>query len=288
MDKEKKELLEWAEHFVSICEKNNIWYSVDKETLLGAKVFNAFLPWKLKFEVMMTVESYNKLKRLYRENVIDSFVDSTFNSFSVAFVKSIFDWDAVQPFISIRIILPTRIETANKYIGLWNRITQKITKIRVNLNSAIDYLYNEESDMILFLEKGFKMDRTRFTKNLVYDLEKVKFENIEVNVIANSSTILRNWYGEKYKEITEPDKVYSYPSPLKKILIDKTIADKQNNTSEIVINNSELGDISKKKSKKFKQSAYINSTMEISTVDEMNDYFSKKNKKRGDDVTKNN
>lgn len=277
MIKEKIELLEWVKHFTEICDANDIWYSVDKETLLGTKVFGGFLPWKLKFEVMMTVESYNKLKRLYRENVIDSFVDKTFDSFSVAFVQNIFTWEKEAPWISIRVIVPTTVEKANKYLSFWTRITHKLKRKRTDIKNAIDSLADSKPEGYFLLEKNFKHHESRWTKSIVFDLDKMDFEGLKVNVISNAVPVLIGWYGENYKKVTQPEVTYAYPAPLKKYEIDLNIDRmSDDSTGEIIM--SHQSDVKLREAEKLKDEI-IHKTMELSTVEEMNDFFNKNGKK---------
>lgn len=273
MIKEKQELIKWVKHFVDICDKEDIWYSVDKESLLGIKVYGGFLPWKLKFEVMMTIESYNKLKRLYRENVIDSFVDATYDSFSVGFVQDLFHWEKEAPWISIRVIVPTTAEKANKYLSLWTRLTHRITRTRTNIKNAIDSLVvHDKPEGYFMLEKNFKNSTTRWANNIVFDLDKMDFEGIQVNVISNAVTVLIGWYGPDYKKVVQPDVIYAYTAPLKKYEIDLTIDKlRDEDTQELEVKIQEV-----EKKVDDVENAIIHKTLELSTVEEMNEFLKAK------------
>lgn len=62
-------LLELLVEFDRICRKNNIKYSIDGGTLLGAVRHGGFIPWDDDADVIMTRKEYEKFKRVYKKEL---------------------------------------------------------------------------------------------------------------------------------------------------------------------------------------------------------------------------
>lgn len=64
-------LLELLVEFDRICRKNNIRYSIDGGTLLGAIRHGGFIPWDDDADVILTRTEYEKFKKVYRKEMDD-------------------------------------------------------------------------------------------------------------------------------------------------------------------------------------------------------------------------
>lgn len=221
MTKKKQDLMEILKKFIAICSKHKIWYSLDANTLLGAIRHGGFVPWDIRLQVMMTAESFALLKKRASVNIVDSSNNDDIKKLSAFFVKEGSDLKQEQPFIEIRILVPTTIKKMKKFrsFGYW--ISSKITSRKINTRIAINDLVDKKYEGYLLLEKRRQNMDDSWIQALDLTTEIVKFNNINVNVLKSYNKILTTWYGENYMMSEVPDYEILYISPLvnKKVVL---------------------------------------------------------------------
>ncbi|TPI01917.1 hypothetical protein [Mycoplasma struthionis] len=115
-----KEILK---EFVSICEENDLWYSMDNLSLLS--FFNGYiLDENIEhFEVMMQYKDYEKLKYLYPQRVLDSMSHSEYFSPQNLFIsanKKEYNLEN-NVFIKINLLIPSNQKNILNYLKFKNR-----------------------------------------------------------------------------------------------------------------------------------------------------------------------
>ena len=215
MLKYRKELLEFVKKFIKICNQENIWYSLDASTLKGAIKHSGFIPWEEHFDVMITLNDYKKLKRLYPQHIIDSSIDRRHKKLSVSFVENITNWLKPQPFVSMRVLIPSTTKKIKKFSSIIFRI-KNIFYLRFdNIKHAIDDLYDKDNyEGFYLLEKRKKFDSKNWIQTISMITQEKNFSGIKVNVIKEYDQILKYWYGNNYlKKDLVPSIWYKHISP---------------------------------------------------------------------------
>ena len=206
------------QNFIEICEKNDIWYSLDNMFLLGAIRHSGFVPWHEKLEVMITVDSINKLKRLYPNNIVDATIDKSFNSLSLVWVENNKNWKDDQPFIQMRIAIPTTLEKIKEFQSFKKGVTRFWKKQHDSYKRAIEELYEPKKYQGYFLPTTRKDNVTRnWIQVISSKVETKEIFDIKVNILKEYDAVLKNWFGEDYATNAKmPETWFEYPSPLKR------------------------------------------------------------------------
>lgn len=76
----KKVLLYIANEVKRVCEKNNIRYSLDGGSLIGAVRHKGFIPWDDDFDFSMTRENYNRFIAVCKKDLKDEFILQTYET----------------------------------------------------------------------------------------------------------------------------------------------------------------------------------------------------------------
>lgn len=96
----QKQLLGLLKQFHSFCVENNIKYSLDWGSLLGAIRHRGFIPWDDDLDIMVDRENYIKLKKLIKGNDCLSFDITSPNTLWIPRIRNTFN-------VSNFIYLPT-------------------------------------------------------------------------------------------------------------------------------------------------------------------------------------
>ena len=83
----QKKLMELLKIFHSFCIENDIKYSLDWGTLLGAIRHKGFIPWDDDLDIMVDRENYLKLQKMIENNEELSFDNTSPNSFWIPRVR---------------------------------------------------------------------------------------------------------------------------------------------------------------------------------------------------------
>lgn len=213
MIKERKELIKLLNEFAQTCKNEGIWYSMDAFSLLGTARHAGFVPWVEKVQVMMNAESYTKLKRIFFNRVVDSVTDKKLkNNLKGYFVLDAQDISTPQPFIEIRIVVPT----SHKNIKKLRRpcLATRIKYGRTNTKRAINVLSDVKYEGYLTLESRHQKLDHSWIQVLSEKLEVREFAGVEVSVIKEYKTVLANWYGKDYMKAVVPKKLTTFVSPM--------------------------------------------------------------------------
>lgn len=215
----RDKILELAQQFDRLCKAKNIWYSLDKETLLGAIRHGGFVPWAIKFEVMVTAEGLAILQREFSGNIVNSSIDQSFKSLTTAFVEDAKKWQHDQAFIEIRVVVPT---TADKYVSYRSKIEaikRVLTFKKDNIKHAIDDLFVQKNEGFILIDHSRKTDyKLSWIQVLTFKTKEVYFSGLTFPVFVEYDTYLKHAFGENYiKNHAVPHKTFIYPAPLKKV-----------------------------------------------------------------------
>lgn len=215
---DKTQTKEILQNFVDICNENKIWYSLDNMFLLGAIRHSGFIPWHEKLEVMVTVESFNKLKRLFGKNIIDSSIDRSFDSLTAAWVEDNKQWKKDQPFIQIRVAIATTTEKLKEFQSTKQKLTRIWKRQEDNIKRAIDELYtpNKFQGYYVLTNRKGSVQRN-WIQVLTFKMETINILDVAVNIPKEYKAILESWFGKGYMDAKMPEMWFDYPAPLKKV-----------------------------------------------------------------------
>jgi LicD family len=176
--------------FDKICKKHNITYFAIGGTLLGAIVYKGWIPWDGDLDIEILKQDWPKLNNALKNELPKD--------------------------------LWLQTEETDKHYKSWNK-GYVMGKIR-NLNSC----YVNSQDGVRF-HNGFMMDLNLFyidntgkvmmpdnkkitylTKEDIFPLKRVAFDNILINIPRNSSKYLVNNYGKFYYKDLPVEKRYPH------------------------------------------------------------------------------
>lgn len=215
----REKIIELAQRFDKICKENNIWYSLDRNLLLGAVRHSGFLPWSIKFEVMISLEGITKLKTICPDNIVDSSKDKEFKSLKSVFVEDAKDWQKEQPFIEIRVVVPTTADQYASFRSPFSAIRRFLTMKHENQKLAIDELFVSRNEGYILLDdkRSSRMEES-WIQVLSFKTTTAKVSGIDFPVIVEYDTFLKHIFGDTYlTDHTVPSKFYEYPAPLTKV-----------------------------------------------------------------------
>ncbi|MGL5204993.1 MAG: hypothetical protein ACRC9F_00410 [Metamycoplasmataceae bacterium] len=205
--------------FVSICNENNLWYSLANETLLSSKTNNDYFINSGVLEVFMTKESYTWLQRNYANNLLEcSSSDYFFLPTPLFYIKDI------NIFIKIIIIVPTKIEKIKEFSTLKNKIKFNYsyfltfqkgydgkTKILftffslfsklckpIEQNEFYDSLFSEDYRGFFAINSLNESNVMNWFPNITFILEDVSILGIDTKIIKEYNSFLNDRYGEEW------------------------------------------------------------------------------------------
>ena len=214
MKNNRKEALAIFMEFLEVVEREKIWYAMTQESLLGAIRHGGMIPWDEKIVVSMTPESYKKLRAIEPMKLVDSSENKKIKKLSAYYVSAKRILEAPQPYIEIRIIVPTTIKkiksVKSPFYPLKNLFKNRKNNTRNIINDLTDQRY--QGYVVLHQRNiSYKNDWMQvFSKKVV----KKNFLGLQVNVPVEYRRYLEEWYGSEYMKAEIPDSQNIYVSPL--------------------------------------------------------------------------
>lgn len=213
MKNNRNEFKRIFDDFLEICNRENIWYAVDGTTLLGTIRHGGFIPWDEKIQVMMTEESYQKLRIVAKTKVYDSSDDKQVKKLSGFFVDDIYSNEEVQPFIEIRQMIPTTLNNIKKYRSFKHVFINFFKNRKLNTKTSINDLKASRFEGFILLENRKQNLKKAWIQSISFKTETKIFSGKEVQVPIEYKKILSYWYGKKYMTAIMPKKLDIYISP---------------------------------------------------------------------------
>ena len=211
----REEILKQVKEFHDLCVENKIWYSLDKDSLLSAFRHGGFIPWAEHLEVMMTPESYEKLKNIAPKHIIDFTIDPKYTSLKPSFINNINFWDKELPFITIRIIVPSTARKVQKF-----RKPVISRNSRYNIKLIIDELSDKKYEGFFTIDSRMSSWKFNWYQVFTFERQDVVFHNLKLKAVKSANVLLYKWYGENYLIPKFPRYYYLNKTPLKKVKID--------------------------------------------------------------------
>ncbi|QJR44374.1 hypothetical protein [Mycoplasma miroungirhinis] len=237
--------------FCKLCEENNIWYSLDNYSLLFAVTGFNYTENLDYHEVMMTFESYEKLKQLFPDRVIDNTKSTQYFDKQIKFLHRDDLVYTATPFLNINLVIPTTVSKVKKYLNTKNKLKDWIYKnktfkdtnissikfnkiiskflslfIRKNTYKAlVNILYDKDYEGFFVLSSRSKNIVNNWINNITYRTTNYTLKDIKVHVLDEYKEYLTNVFGElgaKYENITKPINNYQYINTVDYIKLDST------------------------------------------------------------------
>lgn len=213
------------------CKENNIWYSLVNISLLEA-MSNTILTNNNFVEVMMSIESFSKMKKKFEKNILDISINSDF----CFFIPIYFD-PKFKSIIKISILVPANINKTQKVYSIKNLIRQKISFFNFlkfnNLNfemklkkifykflnlflSPINWIeiysniYDENYDGYFLIDSFNKNINKKWLHTLTKNLLNVNWISNDVLVIEENDIFLKKNYGLNWNKTPKLYKDYNY------------------------------------------------------------------------------
>ncbi|TCG10725.1 LicD family protein [Mycoplasma todarodis] len=229
MTNRKKELIKHLKTFINICEKNDIWYAAASTTLRGAIAIKGMIPSNEKIELMMTIESYGKLKEIAEEYLIDGSMDNSYPSINPKFIPKYSKFNETSVFIDILIIVPTTIQKVKKWSNFSHKNNFLMKKLhsdytpynskekflkglswpfknlykQLTFQAAYNKLYSQKNEGFYLIHRPSCKDFQHWIPHLTLNVEKAEYEGIEINIPAEYKTVLEVKYGKNYNKIID-------------------------------------------------------------------------------------
>ncbi|CAM9147879.1 LicD family protein [Mycoplasma marinum] len=249
MTNRQQKLLKHLKDFIKICEENDIFYIASDLTLLASINKKGLFDEQQKIQVNMTIESYDKLKKLVPNNIIDASIDSRYPEINPKFLPLNESFYSTNIFIDILIIVPTTIKKVSKWCGLVHKNNFLFKKVhskyipynnRERLRKVISFLfrnrykqfthkmaynklYASKNEGLFTIHKPNCKAYKHWIPHLTYNTLEVDFEDFKIKIPEEWKTILKVKYGENYKKIIykKPEFKYINSVSIKKIKTNK-------------------------------------------------------------------
>lgn len=213
----RKEFVEQLQEFIEIANKNNIWWGMDDQSLLGTIRHGGFVPWVEKIQVMMTEDSYKRLRRVAHGRVIDSSDTKEIKNLCGYFIKDIKDFKSEQAFVEIRILSPTTAAKIKKFKSPAYKAKSLLKNQSINTRTALNMLHDVRFEGFLPLESRKQSVNGSWIQAMSFETVEKQFLGIKVNVIKEYKRVLEAWFGENYMDAQLPKAIFNYVSPVETI-----------------------------------------------------------------------
>ncbi|AWX42976.1 Uncharacterised protein [Metamycoplasma cloacale] len=215
---EKKWLNQWEllDIFINFCNENNVWYSADNQLLLYTTTNEKPETQEFELDVMMTLDSYEKLRTEMHNNILDNCKHSQYHSNVIKFVSNADDIDENQPFIRINLIIPTNVKNVKKLFKINNKLKNWASNLssRKPINNLIwrlsffNQTYKEIINILLekenegFLVVNGKIDKNIYKfwiPNLTFNTHIQELNNLKIQCINEYHSYLTNLFEKEEK-----------------------------------------------------------------------------------------
>ncbi len=206
--------------FVSICERNNLWYSLANNSLLSAMTNTNYFENIGILEVFVTYETFLFIKNKYPDNIMDfASSDSFYLPTPFFYVKNL------NKFIKIIILTPTSVDKVNKVYKLSNKVKNQYsnfltfkkgynlsTKLMFNFfrlfsmffcpieqNKLFDSLYHEDYRGFIAINSLNESSVKNWFPNITFQMENIDFLGVNTKIIKEYDKLLIARYGETWR-----------------------------------------------------------------------------------------
>ena len=223
MWKDREDVIKLAKEFVTICKNENIWYTADNGSMLGAIRHKGMIPWDDDFDVMMTPESYRQLKEKYPNRVVDT-DEKGYPLLIPKFMKDKTKFLESAVFVDIFIVVETTMDKILEYRSFKNKsrfamqcvhskwkkfnLGSKILFViswpikwmfkRMTIEEAISMLKTNKPKTFFTIDNPIDPLKINLQKKISYETQEVQFEDFKVNVPVEFDDILTQKYSESY------------------------------------------------------------------------------------------
>lgn len=222
----QKKLLKKMEELSLLLECSKIKYSIEGGTLIGALRHQGFIPWDDDVDIMIPESEIEKFKKIIHNTkgmTLTNYKNKTCHSFFKVYFEDTFVMNGKQKsFLKIDVFIlykerkfspwgnlmrvmtvgyidfksypPTRyLSKIFPFTKKWlqKRFIKIIKKSKI-INENIGYIYDDVN----------YWNANKNTKYIYWKTEKIKFENITVNVSLDAANMMKNNYGDI---MIEPD-----------------------------------------------------------------------------------
>ncbi len=234
-------LLTMLKEVDALFEENAIKYSLCAGTLLGAVRHNGFIPWDDDVDIMMDRENYEKTKKLFAKKENEKFVlnkilwicriqrkEEVSNSLSTPTIDIfVFDNSPNNKFfrkfklLNIKLLQGMmKTEKGNQKVSLGYKIALWFTRILGKLftqnykfrryDKVAQWGSKKQSEYLGSYYSMFKNLNLRYNKDLMKDIIKHSFEDMEAPIIADYNSYLTTVYGDYMTLPKEEERVASH------------------------------------------------------------------------------
>ena len=183
----QKKMSNMLKIFDKICQKHKIEYFLVGGSLIGALLYEGWIPWDGDIDLVINGDHYKQFKEIIQSELPDN----------IWFQNS--ETDSNYP--KNNVIISKLRDLNSCYIEYTNNAP---TGKQIHNGLQIDILlyYNQSNNLFKFSDP----DEPLMDKQDVYPLKRVPFENFNVTIMNNSKKYLDNKYGANWTEILPVDK----------------------------------------------------------------------------------